>query len=186
MREEYWYYAFWLLVVGSWVFGVAYGKWGGGYGGLLLDLGQAVSVPQPGRLELWQPIVYFTLTVVATFVLSQLFFGVGAAVFLFARGISDSGLIGNMEAMVSNWKLASIQPGELWAIFFIMLVLAVNLPLCLWSAHIGTQRATRMLYRLRGKATKPLARHETVVNLITIIAISLVVGLLATLALSYT
>lgn len=186
MREEYLYYTFWLVVVGSWVLGVAYGKWGGGYGGFFSDLGQAVSVPRPSQLELWQPIVYFTLTVVAAFALSQLFFGVGAAVFLFARGVADGGLITYVEAMVGNWKLTSISPAEIWTAFFIMLVLAVNTPLCLWAAQQGTQRAMRMLYRLRGKPLKPLAGVEPMSNLIMMTAVSLAVGLLATLAIANT
>ncbi len=186
MREDYRYYTFWLVIISGWVFGMVYGKWGGGYGSFFSELGQAISVPRPGQIELWQPIVYFTLTVVAAFVLSQIFFGVGAFVFLFARGVADSGLIGDMEIMVSNWKLASIQPVDLWAIFFITLVLAVNLPLCMWAAHLGTMRSTRILYRLRGKPIKPMASSESISNLILIIAVSLAVGLIATLALSYT
>lgn len=186
MREEYWYYAFWLVVVGSWVFGVVYGKWGGGYGGFFSDLGMVVSVPLPSQLELWQPIVYFTLTVVAAFVLSQLFFGGGAVVFLFARGVVDSGLITNMEVMIGNWKLISISPAEIWTIFFIMLVLAVNMPMCLWAAQMGTQRAMRMLYRLRGKPIKPLVKVETISNLFIIVAVSLVVGLFAAFAVAHT
>jgi hypothetical protein len=186
MREEYWHYAFWLIIVGSWVFGVAYGKWGGGYGGFFSDLGQVVSVPRPSQLELWQPIVYFTLTVVAAFVLSQLFFGVGSAVFLFARGVADGGLITNMELMIGNWKLISISPAEIWTVFYIMLVLAVNVPLCLWAAQLGTQRAIRMLYRLRGKPIKSLSNVQPLSNLMTIVAVSLAIGLMATFALSHT
>jgi len=186
MREEYWYYTFWLVVVGSWVLGIAYGKWGGGYGGFFSELGQAVSVPRPSQMELWQPMVYFTLTAIAAFVLSQLFFGIGAAVFLFARGVSDSGLITSMEIMIGNWKLASVSPAEIWTIFFIMLVLVVNLPLCLWAAQIGAQRAIRMLYRLRGKSTIPHATAGAVSNLIIIITLSLIVGLTATFAIANT
>ncbi|MFH1820969.1 MAG: hypothetical protein ABH852_00790 [Methanobacteriota archaeon] len=186
MREEYWHYAFWLIVVGSWAFGVVYGKWGGGYGSFFSDLGQAVSVPRPSQLELWQPIMYFTLTVVASFVLSQLFFGVGAAIFLFARGVSDSGLITSMEIMIGNWKLTSVSPAEIWTVFYIMLVLAVNAPLCLWAAQIGTQRAIRMLYRLRGKPIKSLSNVQPISNILIIIAVSLAVGLTATFALAHT
>ncbi len=186
MREETWYYAFWLLVVGSWVLGVVYGKWGGGYGGFFSDLGLAVSVPRPSTLEIWQPILYFTLTVVASFVLSQLFFGAGAAVFLFARGVSDSGLITGMEAMISGWRLAAVTPAEIWGIFFIMLVLAVNMPLCLWAAHLGTQRSLRMLHRLRGKPIRPVSKSEPTSNILIILAVSLAVGLLATFAVAHT
>ncbi len=182
MREEYWHYVFWLVVVGSWVFGFAYGKWGDGYGGIFSDLGQAVSVPHPAQLDIWQPILYLTLTVVASFVLSQLFFGVGAAVFLFARGVSDSGLVTSLESMVSSWRLTAVPTGELWTVLFIMLVLAVNMPLCLWAAQLGTQRSRRMLYRLRGKPIKPGVNTEPISNILIIITVSLAVGLLATFA----
>jgi hypothetical protein len=186
MCEEYWYYAFWLVVVGSWVFGVVYGKWGGGYGGFFSELGQAVSVPSLSQLELWQPIVYFTLTVIAAFALSQLFFSVGAAVFLFSRGVADSGLITNLEMVIGNWKLTSVSPAEIWAVFYIMLVLAVNTPLCLWAAQLGTQRAMRMLYRLRGKPIKPMANVQLISNFLIILVVSLAVGLTATFALAHT
>ncbi len=139
MRGEYWYYAFWLLVIGSWVLGVAYGRWGGGGSGIFADLGQAVSVPSPANLSWWQPILYFTLTVVPSFVLSQIFFGAGAAVFIFSRGVNDALLFNNIELMVGRWNLTSIPSGELWSVFFIILILTVNLPLCLWASHLGTQ-----------------------------------------------
>ncbi|MGC8816629.1 MAG: hypothetical protein ACP5PX_02285 [Candidatus Hadarchaeum sp.] len=184
MREEYWYYSFWLVVVGSWIVGFAYGKWLGGYGGLFSELGRAISVPLPGRLELWQPILYFTLTPVAAFVLSQLFFGAGAAFFLFARGVYDSGLITILETAISNWRLTSITSAELWSFFFIMIILVVNLPLSLWAAQLGTQRSVRMLYRLRGRPTKPAAGPELISSLIIIVTLSLVAGLTATFAIS--
>jgi hypothetical protein len=185
MRGEYWYYAFWLLIIGSWVLGVVYGRWGGGGSGIFADLGQAVSVPSPANLSLWQPILYFTLTVIASFVLSQIFFGAGAAVFIFSRGVNDALLFNKIELMVGNWNLTSIPSGELWSVFFIVLVLTVNLPLCLWAAHLGTQRATRMLYRLRGKPFKSEVGVGPILNLILAVAASLAAGLIATFALSY-
>lgn len=185
MRGEYWYYAFWLLVVGSWVLGVVYGRWGGGGSGVFADLGQAVSIPSPTQMIWWQPILYFSLTIIAAFVLSQIFFGVGAAVFMFSRGVCDALLLGNLELMVGRWTLTSIPPNELWSVFFIMLVLTVNLPLCLWAAHLGTQRATRMLYRLRGRPLKPAVGAEPTLNLLLVVTASLVAGLVATFALFY-
>jgi len=185
MRGEYWYYAFWLLVIGSWVLGVAYGRWGGGGSGIFADLGQAVSVPSPTNLSWWQPILYFTLTVIASFVLSQIFFGAGAAVFIFSRGINDALLFNNIELMVGKWNLTSIQSGELWSVFFVILVLTVNLPLCLWASHLGTQRAMRMLYRLRGKPLKSEVGAGPISNLLLAVAASLAAGLVATFALSY-
>jgi len=202
MRGEYWYYAFWLLIIGSWVLGVAYGRWGGGSSGVFADLGKAVSVPTPvientaadnvggagqavslsATMSLWQPILYFTLTVVASFVLSQIFFGAGAAVFIFSRGVNDALLFSNIESMVGRSNLTSI---PFWPILFIILVLTVNLPLCLWAAHLGTQRATQMLYRLRGKPIKPEGGIKPTSGMFITLAVSLVVGLIATLALSY-
>jgi hypothetical protein len=64
-----------VFVVASWAFGFAYGRWAGG-GGFFLELGKAVSVPL-GFGSWWQPLAYFTLTILAMFVLAQLFFGVG-------------------------------------------------------------------------------------------------------------
>ncbi|MDI6643054.1 MAG: hypothetical protein QMD95_03275 [Candidatus Hodarchaeaceae archaeon] len=185
MREEYWYYAFWLLVIGSWVLGIAYGRWGGGGSGVFADLGQAISVPPPIQLAWWQPLVYFTFTVIAAFVLSQLFFGVGAAVFIFSRGVYDGGLILSLENMVRGWTLASISPAELWTVFFILLVLTVNLPLCLWAAHLGTQRAMRMWYRLRGKPITPTVGAGPIPNLFLAVAASLAAGLVGAFAIAY-
>jgi len=189
MRGEYWYYAFWLLVIGSWVLGMAYGRWGGGGSGIFADLGQAVSVPSPvpspAKLSLWQPILYFSLTVVASFVLSQIFFGAGAAVFIFSRGVNDASLFKNIESMVVNLNLWDSTSIPFWSIFFIMLVLTVNLPLCLWASHLGTQRATRMLYRLRGKPLKSEVEAGPISNLLLAVAASLAAGLVATFALFY-
>lgn len=185
MRGEYRHYAFWLLIIGSWVLGVVYGRWGGGGFGIFADLGQAVSVPSPTLLSWWQPLLYFVLTVVAAFVLSQIFFGAGAAIFLFSRGVCDVLLFNNLELMVGRWTLPSIPSNELWSVFFIMLVLTVNLPLCLWAAHLGTQRATRMLYRLKGRPLKPEIGSGTILNLLLVLTASLVAGLVAAFALSY-
>jgi hypothetical protein len=193
MRGEYWHYAFWLLVIGSWVLGVVYGRWGGGGSGIFADLGKAVSVPSPNGLSWWQPILYFTFTVIAAFVLSQIFFGAGAAVFIFSRGVNDALLFKKIELMVGNWNLTSIPSGgtpipssELWSVFFIAIILTVNLPLCLWAAHLGTQRATRMLYRLRGRPLKSEVEAGPISNLLLAVAASLAAGLVATFALSYT
>lgn len=184
MRQEYLHYAFWLLIIGSWVLGITYGRWGGGNPGVFTDIGETVSIPRPDQLTWWHPLVYFTLTVIATFVLSQLFFGAGAAVFLFARGVYDGGLILNLEAMLSQ-PLTSISSVELWTIFFIMLVLTVNLPLCLWAAHLGTQRATRMWHRLRGKPVKPAPGGGPIPGLLMALTASLLVGMVGTFAIAY-
>jgi hypothetical protein len=65
MRDEYWHAFFWVFVVASWAFGFAYGRWAGG-GGFFSELGKAVSVPDPsGFSSWWQPLAYFTLTILA-------------------------------------------------------------------------------------------------------------------------
>lgn len=183
MRGEYRYYAFWLLIIGSWVLGVAYGRWGGGDSGIFADLGKAVSVPSPDGLSWWQPILYFTFTVIAAFVLSQIFFGAGAAVFMFSRGVCDTLLFSDLVRIVGRFPVFT--PGDLWSVFFIMLVLTVNLPLCIWAAHMGTQRATRMWYRLKGKPIKPETGVGTISNMLMAVTASLAIGLFATFALSY-
>lgn len=184
MRGEYWHAAFWLLVIGSWVLGVAYGRWGGD-GGFFVDLSQAVRVPYLQNIW-WQPLVYFVLTVLATFVLAQLFFGVGAAVFLFSRGVYDGKLIVLLEQTVGGWSFPNIPANEFWMVLFIVLILAVNLPLCLWAAHLGTRRATYMWYRLRGKPLKPEVGAGPMTTLLLILAASVAAGLVGAFLISYT
>ena len=185
MRAEYWAPTFWLVVVGSWVFGIAYGRWADN--GIFLELSKAVRVPSPLDLGAWwQPLLYFTLSVLALFLLAQLFFGVGAAVFLFARGVYDSSLIGTLEGTMRGWSISYIPIDEVFTVLFILLILAVNLPLCLWSAHLGTQRAVYAWYRLRGKPVKPGSGVFPVSNLLLILAASLAVGLVGAFMLSYT
>jgi hypothetical protein len=184
MRDEHVEYLFWLLVIGSWVFGVTYGKWLGGTGGVFADLSQAVSVPEPVNLAWWGPLLYFPLTVVGSFVLSQLFFGAGTAVFMFSRGVGDSILFISLENALRTWNIPDVTSGQLWNAFFIMLVLAVNLPLCLWAAHLGTRRSVRMYQRLRGKPVKP--ESSVISTFLMLLSVSLLIGLVGTLTISYT
>ena len=166
--------------------GVAYGRWGGG-GGLFIDLSQAVRVPSPSELNAWwQPLAYFTFTILATFLLAQLFFGVGAGIFLFSRGIYDSLLIAELSQKVGSWKLLEIPAKEFLTVLFIVLILAVNLPICLWAAHLGLTRAMRMFYRLRGKPLKPELGAKPVVTLLILLAASIATGLVGSFILTYT
>jgi hypothetical protein len=188
MREEYATYLLWLLIVGSWVFGFAYGKWFGaaqatGAGDAFGQLSRAVSVPEPLALKGLEPLLYFPLTLIAAYVLSQLFFGVGAVIFVFSRGVGDSALFLHLEATVKAWDITTVSSGQLWNIFFVILVLTINLPLFLWAAHLGTKRSIRMFHRLRGKPLRPEA--GLVSGLALLLAISLVLGLIGTLAISY-
>ena len=184
MREDYWLAIFWLVVVGSWVMGMAYGRWVGD-GGFLTDLSQAVRVPSPAQLDAWwQPLAYFALTVLATFVLAQLFFGVGAAVFLFSRGVYDSSLIAEIDRTVRGWSIQNIPSNEFMGVMFIVLILAVNLPICLWAAHLGLMRSMRMFYRLRGKPLRPEAPRP-MATLIILLTASIVAGLIGSFIHAY-
>lgn len=183
MNREYLNYSLWLLVIGSWVFGVAYGRWFGGTEGVFGELSQAVSIPSPAGLQWWHPILFFPLTIVAAYILSQLFFGAGAAVFMFSRGVGDSALLLSLETTLKTENFLTVSTGQIWLIFFIILAVAVNLPLCLWSAQLGTARSVRMFDRLRGKPLRPEAGLAS--GLLLLVAISLVLGLLGSFALSY-
>ena len=185
MREEYWKAFLWLLVIGSWVFGLAYGRWAAdGAKGFFSGLSVA-HVPNPFGLQAWwQVLAYFTLSVAAIFVLSHVLFGVGAAIFLFARGIVDNVLILELESRVRAWTLPP-PTYELWMISVIALILAVNLPLCLWASHLGTQRAICTWYRLRGEAVKPEFGARPFRDFLLILAASIAAGLLAAMLFSY-
>jgi len=183
LRERSYQATFWLLIVGSWTTGVIYGRWMGG-GGLLEDLGQAVSVPSSfGRW--WEPLVYFVLSVVAIFVLSQIFFGGGAVIFTLARGVRDNLLISELETTLRTWSFLNMGAGEICKVLLIALIFAVNLPLFLWSAHLGTQRSLYVLHRLKGKPVPPELGSRPFSNFLLVLAASMIVGLIATLIFSY-
>jgi hypothetical protein len=155
-----------------------------GGGGFFSELGKAVSVPSPLEFNSWwQPLAYFTLTILAMFVLTQLFFGVGAAMFLFARGVSDSAVILALEAIVR--KFPDFLTRDAWMLVLGMLILAVNLPLCIWSAHMGTQRTVYMWRRLRGQPMKPETTTKPIFNFLIVMAISIITGVVAAVAFSY-
>lgn len=187
MREEYWRAFFWLLVIGSWAFGVAYGHWVGAGEGLFLELSKAVRVPNPVDLGAWwEPLVYFILTVVAIFVLAQLFFGAGAALFLFARGFYDSTLIIWIGETVRGWSFPDLPTHGVLMVLFVVLILVANLPLCLWAAHMGTQRSIYIWSRLTGKPVKPEAGIKPMRDFLLILAASIVAGLAAAFIFAYT
>jgi uncharacterized membrane protein YidH (DUF202 family) len=164
---------------------VAFGKWGGGTTTVFAELGQAVGVPHPSAMSWWQPLLYFPITVIAAFMLSQIFFGAGAAIFFFARGVADSALLLKMETMIRGWSVLSIPAAELCSVFFVLMVLTVNLPLTMWAAHLGTQRSYQVLSRLRGKPTKPGSGALPFSGLIMCVTASFVIGLIGSFALAY-
>jgi hypothetical protein len=183
MRDEYWHALLWVFVVASWAFGFAYGRWAEG-SGFFLELGKAVSIPSPLEFSSWwQPLIYFTLTILAMFVLAQLFFGVGAAIFLFARGVCDSSIVFALEGIVR--KFPDIPTREAWMLVIAMLILAVNLPICIWSAHMGTQRAIYMWRRLSGQPIRPETGARPILNFLMVLAISIITGVAAAVAFSY-
>jgi len=169
------------IVVGPYTSVQAHGAGGGEF---FSELGKAVSIPSPFEISSWwQLLAYFTLTILAMFVLAQLFFGVGAAIFLFARGVSDSAVVFALEVIVR--KFPFIPTYDAWMLVLGMLILAVNLPLCIWSAHMGAQRAVYMWRRLRGQPIKPETAVEPIFNFLIVMAISIVTGIVAAVAFSY-
>lgn len=175
----------WLLVVSSWVFGVIVGRWFGSES-LFLELSKAVRVPSPEDISLWwEFIVYFSLSIVSVFILSRILFGVGGAVFLFARGIYDNSLIVYLEGTIAGWSITQIPISEVLMSLIVVLILAINLPLCLWSGQVGIQRSIYTLERLRGEPIDPEFGSEPFSNLVKFVTVSLLVGLLAALLYSY-
>lgn len=185
LHKEHLKALFWFLVISSWALGLVAGRWFGG-NSFFLEVSKVVGIPNPSQLELWwQPFVYFTLTTVAIFALSQLFFGVGAPFFLFARGMHDSVLIGELEATLGTWSLANFPMEEMWMVLMFTLILGINLPLCIWSGELGIQRAIYTLYRLRGKPVSSDFGAEPISKFTIILAASVVVGLVGAFLLSY-
>lgn len=186
MREEYWRALFWLLVVGSWSMGLIYERLTSLGEGLFLELGRVVSVPQPAELDLWwKPLAYFPLCALAAFILSQVFFGGGAAIFLFSRGVHDSLLISSLAASVQGLKFPGFGLSEFLPILLSLLILGVNLPLCMWAAHAGSQRSIYTLHRLRGKAVSPELGSKPFTTFLFISAASVAAGLVGALMLAH-
>jgi hypothetical protein len=200
MREEYLQALFWLFIVGGWVSGVVYAQWLGGGEGVFLDLGRAVSVPGPKELEnyagadnsslngftevfslgdWWQPLVYFPLSLASIFLLSQLFFGAGAVFFLFTRGVWDCVLISGLVRYMQGpaFSLPNLGAGEAFTALFVILILAVNLPLFFWTAHMGARRSIYVLNKLRRKPVKPESGSLPITRLMIFLAIALAAGL---------
>lgn len=181
MREELLSPLFWLLILGGWVAGVSFGYWMGG--DLSRELSLVTSVPPPSELGgWWEPLLFFALTPLSCYLLSQLFFGVGAPLLLFLRGTHDGGiLIRTLEASFSGFSFPHFSPREVLSTLFILLVLSVNLPLCLWASHLGTSRATYLRHRLTGRPIRAGEGSSTFSSLPLLLGLSLVAGLFASL-----
>lgn len=169
--------SFWLLVIASWSLGVIIGRWWG-INETVIGLSKVVRVINPLQLDAWWHLIAFMiLSVVGVFALSQVFLGVGAGVFLFARGMYDSTLITELEGTVGGWSLTSVPTSEVWIVLMLILILAVNLPLCLWSGQLGVQRATYVFYRLRGKTVDPDFGSGPFSKFLLILTASVAVGI---------
>ncbi len=172
---------FWLSVITSWIFGLAIGRWYG-RSSILMDLSKAVRVPGPSFFGVWWEIIlYFALSTVAVFVLSHVLFGVGGAVFLFARGIHDSTLIVYLENILQSWSVSNIPMVDVLKVLFVVLIFTVNLPLSLWAGELGIQSSVYTLNRIRGEPVSPGFGSEPLNRLLMIVAASLVTGFVAAL-----
>lgn len=175
----------WLAVIGSWALGMIVARWFE-TSTIFLELSKAVRVPFPLEVGVWwKIIIYFTLTTVSVFALSHIFFGVGGAIFLFARGMYDNSLIFYLETTIGGWSISNIPMSEVWMVLLVILILTVNLPLCLWAGQLGTQRSLYTLNRLRGKPVDPELGSEPLSNLLIILSSSLITGLIAAVVISY-
>ncbi len=181
MKEELLGPLFWLLILGSWVAGASCGYWLGG--DLSRDLSLLTSVPPPSELERWwEPLLFFALTPLSCYLLSQLFFGAGAPFLLFFRGTHDGGvLIRALESSLSGFSFPRLPAQAVLSTLFILLVLSVNLPLCLWASHLGTSRATYLRHRIAGRPVRAGEGASALSPLALLLGFSLVAGLLASL-----
>ncbi|KXB05907.1 hypothetical protein AKJ52_02845 [candidate division MSBL1 archaeon SCGC-AAA382C18] len=181
MRNERIKSIFWLSVIASWISGLAIGKWYG-RNSILIDLSKAVRVPTFSFFGTWWEIIlYFTLSTVAIFVLSHILFGIGGAVFLFARGIHDSTLLIYLEDIIQSWSVFSIPMSEVLRVIFVVLIFAVNIPLSLWSGKLGIQSSIYTLNRIKGEPVSPDFGSEPLSKLLIIVSASLVTGFVAAL-----
>lgn len=120
----------------------------------------------------WRPPVYFALTVLAGFFLSQVGFGVTVGLFSFLRGLADAPLLMDLAG------LASLQLPE--KAIFKALVLMSNSPLFLWSLVLGAERSLYLLTRLRGMPVP--SSEKTLKEIIVALSVSFLAGLACSLA----
>lgn len=179
----------WLPVVSGWVLGVIAareGILGVEKNGIFAELSKAVSIPEPIDIGAWwEVIAYFTISTLAVFALSHLFFGIGGAVFMFARGVHDNFLIIYLETTIGGWSISSTPMPEVLTVLLVLLILGVNLPLCIWSGQLGVQRSLYTLYRLRNEPIKPELGSKPFSYILVIVAASLFVGLIAAILFSH-
>jgi len=179
MRGEILGSVLWLLILGGWVVGVCCGYWMGR--DLSHELSLVTGVPPPSQLERWwEPLLFFSLTPLSCYLLSQLFFGGAAPLLLFLRGTHDGGvLIRSLEASLSGLSFPDLPLQDLLSSLFLLLILSVNLPLCLWASHLGASRALYVRRRILGRAVRAGEGTSTLSSLFLLLSLSLVAGLLA-------
>lgn len=184
LRSERLESVLWLAVISGWVIGVLSDRWIGSKD-FILDVSAAVSIFNPLKFGFWwEVIAYFTLSVIAVFTLSHIFFGLGGAFFMFSRGMYDNSLIVHLEKTVGNWSISNIPISEVRSVLLISLILTVNLPLCIWASKLGCQRSIYTLWRIRNKPIDPQFGSKPISNLFMIFSASLLVGLIAALVFS--
>ncbi|MEM2282855.1 MAG: hypothetical protein QXH26_04885 [Candidatus Hadarchaeales archaeon] len=166
MRIERLKYLFLLLVVSSWVLAVlCYAR----VGGEPPELSKLLTVPTASS---WRLPAYFALTVVAAFFLSQIGFGIAAGPLSFLRGLADAPMLQDLAGVLS----LQVPEGAV----FKALVVVGNSPLFLWSLVLGAERSLYLLWRLWGRPVPPAA--GTFKELVSLISVSLLAGLICTLA----
>jgi hypothetical protein len=154
------------LVVSSWVLAVLCYR---GVG-TLPELSRNLTVS--GASPSWRPPVYFALTVLAAFFLSQIGFGVTAGVFSFLRGLADAPLLLDLAGLM-NLELPE-------RAMFKALVLTGNSPLFLWALVLGAERSFYLLARLRGM---PAPSSERIFKeMAVLLSVSFLAGLACSLA----
>jgi len=166
MRPERLRYLLLFLVAFGWVLAVLCYR---GVGALP-ELSRNLTVP--GTSPSWKPPLYFALTVLAAFFLSQIGFGVTAGVFSFLRGLADAPLLLDLAGLM-NLELPE-------RAMFKVLVLTGNSPFFLWALVLGAERSFYLLERLRGM---PAPSSERIFKeMVAVLSVSLLAGLACSLA----
>jgi hypothetical protein len=164
MRVERLRYLFLLVVVLGWVLAFLCYRTVGKVPELSADL-------TVRRGSFWKPPLYFVLTMVAAFFLSQIGFGLAAGLFAFLRGLADAPIVIELSGLM-NLQL----PEDA---MFKALVLTINSPLFLWSLVLGAERSIYHLERLRGMPVPPSERLFK--EFLVVLVVSLVAGLACSL-----
>jgi len=174
----------WLLLVGGWAAGCCLGYRAGG--DLCREISLVTGVPSPSGMEWWEPLLFFSLTPLSCYLLSQLFFGAASPFLLFLRGTHDGGVL--MRELEENLSIISF-PGlphrPLLLSLLILLILSVNLPACLLASHLGAQRGILLRRRLLGRVVRAGEGSRHLSHLFLLLGLSLVAGLAASLLLQH-